>query len=384
MANTAAPPTISMRIVDQSGRDAQVVSLGDDLTLRIELKDPKSSSFGMFARNLYARSSAGESLFLIDSTGCPVDGTIFPALRVDPVDRRSLISKFKAFRFPSTGVVNFEVQIRFCQEACEPPTCPSTTFASRRKKRAVVVKDEDGNFLEVQVNSNSTMAPNVSLDLNEKNNISFTRNNVVNTMTTTLITDMASASDAVNLDSNSTAHNNLKISSKFIENGRALNKRERQTMATMAEANKAGRALLGFSYPSSDYVRYHNKTNQQLEGRSSNQLNGRGHNIDSFVNNRKWWTTGREEAIKEDEDHARGDNNAMPIDKAEGTGLANNGDNENLLNLNLLSHKNGREEVSQSTNEAELMTSESTLNEATLENQAAVSFECFLQLFHLC
>ena len=116
-----------MRILDHTGHDAQVVSLGDDLTLRIELKDQhssQSSTFAMFARNLYARSTNGESLFLIDGNGCPIDSTVFSALKLDPIDNRSLYSRFKAFRFPSTGVVNFEVQIRFCQQSCEPIKCP--------------------------------------------------------------------------------------------------------------------------------------------------------------------------------------------------------------------------------------------------------------------
>lgn len=140
VANTAAPPSIVMRILDHTGHDAQVVSLGDDLKLRIELKDQKESAFAMFARNLYARSSNGESLFLIDNQGCPVDPSVFPALNLDPSDNRSLYSKFKAFRFPATGVVNFEVQIRFCQEFCEPIKCAQSnghgnSFGRRRRRR---------------------------------------------------------------------------------------------------------------------------------------------------------------------------------------------------------------------------------------------------------
>lgn len=68
VTNTAPPPSVVMRILDRSGRDAQVVGLGDELVLRIELRDP-STAFAIFARNLYARSSTGESLFLIDNNG---------------------------------------------------------------------------------------------------------------------------------------------------------------------------------------------------------------------------------------------------------------------------------------------------------------------------
>jgi hypothetical protein len=157
VTNTAPPPAVMMRILDRSGHDAQIVGLGDELVLRIELKDP-SSAFAIFARNLYARSSNGESLFLIDNTGCPTDPAIFPALQVDLRDKRSLYSTFKAFRFPSTGVVNFEVQIRFCQERCEPVKCTtgSESFGKRRKRNINEDSDEDRDSDEY-VNETETL-----------------------------------------------------------------------------------------------------------------------------------------------------------------------------------------------------------------------------------
>ena len=33
---------------------------------------------------------------------------------------RALYSDFKAFRFPSTPIVNFIATVQFCQELCEP------------------------------------------------------------------------------------------------------------------------------------------------------------------------------------------------------------------------------------------------------------------------
>ncbi|KAF8763888.1 hypothetical protein HNY73_022022 [Argiope bruennichi] len=68
VTNTAPPPNLVMRVLDRTGRDAGVVGLGDELMLRIELREP-ASNLAIFARNLYARSKNGESLFLIDSTG---------------------------------------------------------------------------------------------------------------------------------------------------------------------------------------------------------------------------------------------------------------------------------------------------------------------------
>lgn len=143
VANTAPPPTVGMRIVDQLGQDANAVGLGDELTLVIEIRDPESA-FAIFARNLYARSSTGESLFLIDDRGCPVDATVFPALEPEFNNNKVLRSTFKAFRFPASGVVNFEVQIRFCQERCEPVRCHNSKDSyGRRRRRSVSTTDSD-------------------------------------------------------------------------------------------------------------------------------------------------------------------------------------------------------------------------------------------------
>ena len=166
VANSAPPPSVIMRILDRSGKDAQVVGLGDELTLQIELRDP-SSAFGLFARNLYARSSNGESLFLLDNTGCPTDPVIFPALQLNPMGTKALSTNFKAFRFPSSGIVNFEVQVRFCQDKCEPVKCPgsansyaiSESYGRRRRRR------RSPNLIEsIETTSTTTAAPAYETD----------------------------------------------------------------------------------------------------------------------------------------------------------------------------------------------------------------------------
>lgn len=42
VTNTAPPPNVVMRVLDRSGRDAGVVGLGDELMLRIELREQAS------------------------------------------------------------------------------------------------------------------------------------------------------------------------------------------------------------------------------------------------------------------------------------------------------------------------------------------------------
>ncbi|XP_067124590.1 uncharacterized protein [Centruroides vittatus] len=136
VTNTVPPPNVVMRVLDHQGQDARRVGLGDELTLRIELREI-NSAFALHAKNLYARSTKGESLFLIDGRGCPNDPSIFPTLQVDQRDGKSLYANFKAFRFPSTGMVNFEVQIKFCQDRCEPVICRNGARSHGRRKRSL-------------------------------------------------------------------------------------------------------------------------------------------------------------------------------------------------------------------------------------------------------
>ena len=269
VANTAAPPSIVMRILDATGHDAQVVSLGDDLTLRIELKDQKGSAFAMFARNLYARSSNGESLFLIDNNGCPVDSSVFPQLQLDPADNRSLYSRFKAFRFPSTGVVNFEVQIRFCQEFCEPIKCNQasghvSSFGRRRRRRSV------NDFQEVYHDFNGTLGNTSSNGeaASEDANLSAVKSNftILNiSMSHSLLAEQtndlpvvsaltATAAEAVN---SSLATESIAGEMAVLEddsNSKDAGKKHNLTKYIRTPSKKTG-----FAYPSTNYRYYSNR-----------------------------------------------------------------------------------------------------------------------------
>ena len=54
----------------------------------------QDSAFGLFARNLEARTDNGELLNLIDGNGCPLNELIFPALQLEG-DSRALNADFK-------------------------------------------------------------------------------------------------------------------------------------------------------------------------------------------------------------------------------------------------------------------------------------------------
>ena len=58
---------------------------------------PQDSAFGLFARNLEARTDNGELLNLIDGNGCPLNELIFPALQLEG-DSRALNADFKVSR----------------------------------------------------------------------------------------------------------------------------------------------------------------------------------------------------------------------------------------------------------------------------------------------
>ncbi|CAG7728314.1 unnamed protein product [Allacma fusca] len=146
VTNTAPTPNVRMRIVMRNGQDASVVGLGEELQLRIEI-DP-SSAFGIFARNLEARTEYGELLTLIDNIGCPRDPNVFPGLEMERGGTRNLYADFKAFRFPSTATVNFVATVQFCQDLCQPVRCQGGLESFGRKRRSLSANETKEHRLE--------------------------------------------------------------------------------------------------------------------------------------------------------------------------------------------------------------------------------------------
>ncbi|XP_024874980.1 uncharacterized protein LOC112456571 [Temnothorax curvispinosus] len=130
-------PVITMRILNEDNTDAVVTQLGQKLTLRIEIH-PVNGTYDIAAGHLVASSASGESSYLLlDEIGCPTDPATFPALLKDPIDNRSLISTFTAFKFPDSQIVRFNVIVRFCIEECEPATCRGGQLSYGRKRRSI-------------------------------------------------------------------------------------------------------------------------------------------------------------------------------------------------------------------------------------------------------
>lgn len=124
---TAPSPSVVLRIVDENGEDISGTRLGQPLFIRIELDG--ESIFDIFARNLIAKSGLDEEeIVLLDDRGCPSD-PVFPGLQKDN-QTGALLGKFEAFKFSDTTVVNFEVNVQFCQDKCNPVY--NDTFSARR------------------------------------------------------------------------------------------------------------------------------------------------------------------------------------------------------------------------------------------------------------
>jgi len=156
VTNTAPTPGVRMRVVRNSGSTADVVGLGEDLQLRIEID--QDSAFGLFARNLEARTDNGELLNLIDSTGCPLNELIFPALNLEG-DTRALNADFKAFRFPSTPTVNFVATVQFCQDVCDPVTCAGEleSYGKRRRREASIGTENLNTTQSIETDTTTDM-----------------------------------------------------------------------------------------------------------------------------------------------------------------------------------------------------------------------------------
>ena len=88
-----------------------------------EILDP-DSPYEIFVRDLIAMDGATNTeLTLIDDRGCPADPTIMSELRKSLSSDKILVSKFDAFRFPSSDMVQFRAMVTPCMPTCPPVTC---------------------------------------------------------------------------------------------------------------------------------------------------------------------------------------------------------------------------------------------------------------------
>lgn len=153
-------PNVVMRVADENGQDTKTAVVGDALSMVFEILDPESP-YEIFVRDLIAVDGATDTeLLLIDARGCPTDAAIMGAVRKSETSNKTLSSKFDAFRFPTSDVVQFRAMITPCLPACEPVVCDVLDYTGQtkavdsygRRKRAA----EEGTALDLFGNPKRT------------------------------------------------------------------------------------------------------------------------------------------------------------------------------------------------------------------------------------
>jgi len=141
-------PNVLMRVADDQGQDTKTATVGDPLSLIFEILDPESP-YEIFVRDLIALDGATDAeLTLIDDRGCPADPTIMSELKKNPASDKILLSRFDAFRFPSSDMVQFRAMVTPCMPTCPPVTCDVLDYTGQsrqvesygRKKRALALQ----------------------------------------------------------------------------------------------------------------------------------------------------------------------------------------------------------------------------------------------------
>lgn len=126
-------PNVVMRVADENGQDTKTAVVGDPLSMVFEILDPESP-YEIFVRDLIAVDGATDTeLLLIDERGCPTDAAIMAEIRKSPLSNKTLSSKFDAFRFPTSDVVQFRAMITPCLPACEPVVCDVLDYTGQSK-----------------------------------------------------------------------------------------------------------------------------------------------------------------------------------------------------------------------------------------------------------
>ena len=126
-------PNVVMRVANENGQDTKTAVVGDPLSMVWEILDPESP-YEIFVRDLIAVDGATDTeLVLIDERGCPTDAAIMGEVRKSETTNKTLASKFDAFRFPTSDVVQFRAMITPCLPACEPVVCDVLDYTGQTK-----------------------------------------------------------------------------------------------------------------------------------------------------------------------------------------------------------------------------------------------------------
>ncbi|KAI2800949.1 hypothetical protein BLOT_013474 [Blomia tropicalis] len=97
-------PNVTMKITDENGEPIRAAKVGDSLLLRFEIAD-------------------NFKFMLIDTDGCPTDLVIMKPIEKMSNNGQILETRFEAFKFPTSDIVQFKALITPCVANCEPSRC---------------------------------------------------------------------------------------------------------------------------------------------------------------------------------------------------------------------------------------------------------------------
>lgn len=128
-----------MQIIDLNEKyETNDVQIGQNLEMQI-LAEPPSTPYDYEVTSLTVKSTdQNTTVNLIDENGCPIDATIFPALKKSVSYERNMLStKFHAFKFAEGLVVSFDVKVRFCLFKCPVRNCTGNVHRNKRQSRTI-------------------------------------------------------------------------------------------------------------------------------------------------------------------------------------------------------------------------------------------------------
>lgn len=155
IANTGPPPTCLMSITAVDGREVSSAEIGQDLLLRVDVQP--DSIYGGFARSCEAKTMDDDGEYqyeVTDANGCATDPSIFSDWKYD-TNRKSLVARFNAFKFPSSNNLRFQCNIRVCFGSCPPVNCNGIDSYGRRK-REIANETATSNLKLIDGDSNTS------------------------------------------------------------------------------------------------------------------------------------------------------------------------------------------------------------------------------------
>ncbi|RWS10966.1 hypothetical protein B4U79_11087 [Dinothrombium tinctorium] len=133
---TVTPLVVTMRVTDRNGNDIRAAEVGDLLSLRFEIPD-ETSPYEIFVREIIADDGIDNAEYmLVDRQGCPTDVSIMGPVIRSKSDGKSMEAQFEAFKFPTSGIVQFRALVVPCLPTCEPVQCTSETHDGFKKQIA--------------------------------------------------------------------------------------------------------------------------------------------------------------------------------------------------------------------------------------------------------